>query len=140
MNGNFRIYLLRCCRTFLFKKNTRADAKRDGHSRKIIGEAALSKTYFDMSKRDGKRKQRYVDHPRDRLKLTYLIHGPGHSSDKCKVLNYCGSKYTECRPSKECRKEPNSGKIGKQQEKNYMVQHEVYEIILQEKEKLSVKY
>ena len=41
-----------------------------------------------MVKCDGKHKQGYVDRPRDRSQLTCTIHGLGHSSDECKVLNY----------------------------------------------------
>ena len=61
------------------KKSTRAYDNRAGHSRQIRGKAASSKTYFEMSKHDGKRKKRYVDHLRDRSHLTYLTHDPGHS-------------------------------------------------------------
>ena len=68
------------------------------------------------------------------MKLTFLIHGPGNSSDKCKVLINFGSKYAKSRPNKELRQEPaNKKKVGIQQENNYIVQHAVDEIILQEK-------
>ena len=69
------------------------------------GERALSKNYSEMSKTDGKRNQRYVDHPRYQSKLTCLIHGHGHSSDECNVLNGFGSKYTKIRPTKEVRQD-----------------------------------
>ena len=69
-------------------------------------ESELSKTYVDMSKRAGKRKQGYVDHLRYRLKLTCIIHGPGNSSDECKVLNYFGSKYTKSRDYEENGQDP----------------------------------
>ena len=36
-------------------------------------------------------------------KLTCLIHGPGDSSDECRVLNDFGCNYTNVRPFKECR-------------------------------------
>ena len=39
-----------------------------------------------MSESGGKHRKRYVDHPKDRSKLNCLIHGPGHSSDECKVV------------------------------------------------------
>ena len=38
-----------------------------------------------MSESAGMRIKRCVDHPKDRSKLTCLIHGPVHSSDECKV-------------------------------------------------------
>ena len=59
-----------------------------------------------MGKRSDKCKQRYVYHMRDGSKLTCLIHGPGHSSYKCKGLNYFGSKYTKIRHTKELRQDP----------------------------------
>ena len=42
----------------------------------------------------------YVDHLMDVSKQTYLIHGPGHSSDECMVLGDFGSKYSKIRPTK----------------------------------------
>ena len=65
------------------------------------GEAASSKTYSDMSKLSGKCKQRYVDHPRDQSKITFLIRGPGNSSYEFKVLNDFGSEYSKSRTNKE---------------------------------------
>ena len=65
------------------------------------GESASSTIYSTKSKSAGKIRKRYVDHPKDRSKLTFLIHGPGHSSDECKVLGYFGSKYYKIRPDKE---------------------------------------
>ena len=56
------------------------------------GEAASSNTYSKPSESAGKRRKRYVDHPKDRSKLTYLIHEPANSSDKCKVWDELGSK------------------------------------------------
>ena len=40
-----------------------------------------------MSKCTGGRKKNCVDHQRDQSQLTYLLHGPGHSTDEGKVLN-----------------------------------------------------
>ena len=62
-----------------YKNYTRADFNRDGHSRKIMGEAASSKSYSDTSKSSVKRNKRYVDSPKDRSQLIYLINGPGHA-------------------------------------------------------------
>ena len=96
------------------------------------GEPAQSKTHSDMIKHTGKWKQTYIDHQIDQLKLTCIIHGPGNSPDEFKVLNNVSSKYTKVRPSKEHRHKPAFKKIfGKEQDKNYMVQHAVDEIILQ---------
>ena len=53
-----------------------------------------------MGMRASKGKQIYIDHPRYRSKLTCLIHGPGHSSDECRVINYFDTKYEKCRPFK----------------------------------------
>ena len=62
----------------------------------------------------------------------------GHSSDECKVLSKFGSKYKKIRSTEERRQYPQFNKR-KQQEKNDITQHAVYETILQDKEKLSVK-
>ena len=86
------------------------------------GEADLSKTYSKTSKRAGKRKQRYVDILRDQSKLTCLFHGPLHSPDECKVLNYFGFKYTKDNPSTEFRQDHAfKKKFGKHKEKNSIV-------------------
>ena len=55
------------------------------HSRKVRRESASLNTYSDMSESAGKRKKKYVDCPKDISKLTCIIHGPGNSSDECKV-------------------------------------------------------
>ena len=54
-----------------------------------------------MDKRAVKCKQRCVDQISYLLQLTCLIHGPGHSSDEYKVLNYFGTKYSKVSPFKE---------------------------------------
>ena len=91
--------LLRC-RINFFLKSTRADANHSGHRNQMRGEVAFSKTYSKMSKHAGKRKQRYLYHPRDWLKLTHIIHGPRNSSDEWKLLNDFGYKYTKVITSK----------------------------------------
>ena len=63
-----------------------------------------------MSESSGKLRKSYVYHPKDRSKLTCLIHGPGHSSDECKVLVDFGSKYSKSRPTKECGHDPTTNK------------------------------
>ena len=60
-------------------KTTTSHTNRAGHSRKIRGVTDYSKTYSEKGNHAVKFKQRYVDHPRDRSKLTCLIHVPGHS-------------------------------------------------------------
>ena len=53
-----------------------------------------------MSEIDENQRKRYIDHPKDILKLTCLIHGPGNSSYKCKFLGDFGTKYAKDRPTK----------------------------------------
>ena len=74
------------------------------------GESALSTTYSDIGKRTVKRKKGYIDHPRDRSKLTCLINGLINSSDECKVLKYFGTKYAKGRPFKEIIQDTTSNK------------------------------
>ena len=57
-------------------------------------------TYSKMSESAEKCRKMYVYHPKDRQKLNCIIHGPGHSSDECKVLGDSGSKYAKGRPTK----------------------------------------
>ena len=85
---------------------TREDSKRAGLSRKRIGESALSNNYSDINKSSGKWRKGYVDHPKDRSKLTCIIHGPVNSSDKCKVLGEFGSRCAKLRPIKDHSQEP----------------------------------
>ena len=73
-------------------KTTGADANRAGNSRLNIGESALSNTYSEMSESSEKRRKTYVDNPKGKSKPTCLIHGPGHSPDKYKVLRDFGSE------------------------------------------------
>ena len=49
----------------------------------------------------GNRRKIYVDHTKDRSKPTQIIHGPGNSSDECKVLGDFGSKYAKIRPTED---------------------------------------
>ena len=76
----------------------------------MIGISALSKTYPEKKNCSVKRNKRYVDHLRDRLKLTYLIHGPSHSSEHCQVLNDFGRRYYERRLFKELKQDTTSDK------------------------------
>ena len=54
----------------------------------------MNDTYF-------KRRKRYVDYPKGKSKPTGLIHGPGNSSDECKVLGDFFSKYDKSMPTKD---------------------------------------
>ena len=53
-----------------------------------------------MIESNGKRRKKYVDHPKDRSKLTCLIHDPGHSLDECRFSGYFGYKYSKIRSTK----------------------------------------
>ena len=62
----------------------------------------------------------------------YLIYGPVNSSDECRFLGYFGFKYYKSRPTKDPGNDPATrNKFNIQQEKNYIVNCEVEEIILQ---------
>ena len=63
-----------------------------------------------MSESAGRLRKSYVDHPKDRSKLICIIHGPGNSSEECKVLGNFGSNYSKRRPAKDCRKDPSNTK------------------------------
>ena len=84
-----------------YKKNTREDVNHAGHRILKRGEAASSNTYSDMSERSGKHRKIYIDYPEGNSKPTCLIHGPGHSSDGCKIMGDFFSKYAKTRPTKD---------------------------------------
>ena len=58
-----------------------------------------------MGKRADQCKKIYVDPLRDRLKPTFLIHGPVHSLEKFKIINEFGTKYSVVGPFKEHRQD-----------------------------------
>ena len=93
-----------------YKKNTRSDTNRDAQSRKIRGEFASSNTYSKTIERSGKHRKRYVYNTRDISKHTFIIHGPGHSSDECKVLGVFGFESSKIRHTKVRRHDPVTGK------------------------------
>ena len=73
----------------------------------------------------------------DISKLSCLIHGPGNSSDECKVLGEFGSKYYKIRPNKDRRHEPaTKNKFNRHKQNNAIVHHKVGGVILQDKKKL----
>ena len=77
-----------------------------------------------MSERYGKIVKWYVDHPKDRYKLTFLVHDPGHSSDKCKVMGDFGYNYSKKIPTKDYGNDPaDKNKFSRQQENNVIVQN-----------------
>ena len=55
-------------------------------------------------------RKRHIHYPKDRSKLTRIIHGPGHSSYECKVLGDFGSKYYKSSPTKDHGHEPTTKK------------------------------
>ena len=77
-----------------YKKTTREDANHSGNRRQMRGVFTLWRTYNRMCKHAGKHKQRYVDHPRDRSRINCLIHGHVNFSEKCKLLNEFGTRYS----------------------------------------------
>ena len=64
-----------------------------------------------MGKCSGRRKQNYIDCPRDQSKLTCLIHGPGNLSDEWKLLNDFGTEYSKVRTFKDHSQEPTTNKF-----------------------------
>ena len=61
-------------------KTTQSDSNRACHRRKMREVATPSKSSSNISGHARKCKQRYVDCLSDQLKLTFIIHGHGHSS------------------------------------------------------------
>ena len=120
-------------------KTTKADANRDGHIRLKRGKSALSNNYSEMSKSTEGAKI-HADHPKDRPKPTCLIHGPGHSSDECKVLRDFGSRYAKSRPTKyNGHNLANRNKFNRKKYNNYIVNSAVDDILLWGKQKLSAE-
>ena len=77
---------MKVCRNFSLK-TTRTYSNCAVQSIQNRGKSASSKSYPNMVKHAGKRKQRCLGCPRGILQLTCLIPGPGHSSDEFKVIN-----------------------------------------------------
>ena len=78
----------------------------------------------------GKRRKRHVDSPTGKIK-NCLIHGPGHSSEECKVVGDFETKYANSRPTKDGRNIPMPRKkIDRHQENNAIVKNAVDEILL----------
>ena len=101
--------------------------------KKPTGESALQWNFYEKGESAGKRRKRHVDIPTGKSK-TCLIHGPGNSSEECKVLGDFVTKYANSRPTKEYGKIPlPRKKVNKQQENNAIVKNEVDEILLTKK-------
>ena len=60
----------------------------------------MSQTHPTMGESAGKSRKRYVDCLLGESK-TFLIHGPVHSSDECKVLGDFGDKCAKVKPTKD---------------------------------------
>ena len=81
----------------------------------------------------GKHRNRHVDIPTGKSK-TCIIHGPGHSSEECKVLGDFGTNHAKSRPTKDCGNIPvPRKKINRQQENNTIVNNSVDEVLLTQK-------
>ena len=52
-----------------------------------------------MGESSGKHRKKYVDRPSRESKIC-LIHGPGNSSDECKILGDFGAKFSKGNPTK----------------------------------------
>ena len=89
-----------------------------------------------MSESSDNRRKRYVYHPKGKSKPTCLIHGPGNSSDKYKVLGDFGSKYAKIRHTNN-RGHNHKNEYSWQQYNNNIVNSVVDEIIVQENNKVS---
>ena len=101
----------------------------------------MTTTYSKTIESAGKRRKRYVDHPKGTLKLTCIINGPGYSSNKCNVLGDFGTKYNKEKPTKYHMQEHSTKKsFGRHQDKNTIVKHKFDKIIPQDNKKLIVKY
>ena len=93
----------------------------------------MSWTLLKKGDSSGKRRKRYVDNTTVKSKIC-LIHGPGHSSEECKVLGEFVTKYTKSRPIKYHWSSPlPRKKINRHQENNTIVKNAVDEIILTQK-------
>ena len=90
-----------------------------------------------MGERTGKRRKQYVDRSKRKLK-TYSIHGPGHSSDECKVLGDFGAMYANSKPTKDCGNHPIPREKSNIQPENSVVDNDgVNGILLNETQQVS---
>ena len=116
-----------------YKKPTREDANRAVHSRQNTGEDASSWNLPKKGDISGNSKKRHLDIPTGKSKIC-LIHGPGYSSEECKVLGDFGTKYAKSRPTKGHSSSPVPRKrIKRHQENKSIVNNAVDEILLTQK-------
>ena len=67
-----------------------------------------------------------------------MIHGPGHSSDECKVLKTFGTKYAASQPTKDQGSNPIPRKVFyKKQDKHDIIENMVDELCMVESKKVS---
>ena len=85
-----------------YKNLPRAYANCASHVRKIKWGESAPHTIPETVCTD-KRKTRNTGHPNNRPTggKTCLLHGPGHSTEECKVLRDQSAKYAAQRPHKE---------------------------------------
>ena len=83
------------------KTTIRVDTKCASHRRKQKGGEPASPTNPEKGCA-GKRKKKHAGHTSNRPtgEKTCLLHGPGHSSEECRVLKYYSKKYAAQRPNK----------------------------------------
>ena len=103
-------------------------------------ESASSNNYSETSDSTGKRRKRYVDHPKNISKHNSLIHAPWNSSYECMVLRDFGSRYYKSRPTKDRGHDTATRKkFNIQKDNNAIVNHAADEIIPQENNKVSAE-
>ena len=87
--------------------------------------------------RAGKRRKRHIYTLTVKSK-TCLVHGPGNSSEECKVLGDFVTKYTNIRPTKELGSIPTPRvNFNGRQENNAIVNNAVDEILRNETQRVS---
>ena len=118
-------------------KTTREYATRAGHRRLIRGESSSSNNHPKISESDGKLRKINVDYPEGKYKSTCVIHGSSNSSDECKVLGDFGSAYDKIYLLRTAGTIPYQECLNRNEEKNYIVDSAVDEILLHENQKVS---
>ena len=92
-----------------------------------------------MSKSSDNHRKTYVDYSAGMSK-TCLIHGPGNSSDECKILGDFGCKYVKSIPTKDRGHDTVPGnKFNRQKEHNSIFNSKADEILLHENQKVSAQ-
>ena len=95
----------------------------------------MSNTHPATDEITDKRRKRYVNCYRSKSK-TCMIHGVGHSSGECKVLDEFGTMYAATQPTKYHGRNPVPSKIfHKKQENHVIINNVVDEIQITEPKK-----